>query len=157
MIGLFLLQNCHAAAKVTETAGRHMPHMRFLGTNWCDVQLTFIICVSIVAIALLAIIVLAILCWQRKKLNIAAIQTDVEQIKEQVNLGTNETKSIKDDLKNTNRELEKIKNSPAYQAAALFKDICSMSKNEKGIVDNDIAEKLFVLYQNIKKDYSDNQ
>ena len=138
MIDLFLLQNCHAAAKVTETAGRHMPHMRFLGTNWWDVQLTFIICVTILIVAL--IVTIGIVTWQKEKL-----KAELEDVKKQSE--TDHAALLKD---TANTTLIKEKDHPAF-----FKDICNLSKDKDGIIDDGKAEKLIALYQKFEQNASE--
>lgn len=125
MTSLSLMQNCHAATKVAEMAGSHVPHMRFLGTNWWDVQLTFIICVTILIVAL--IVTIGIVIWQKEKL-----KAELEDVKKQSE--TNYASLLK-----------------KTDYTALFKDICNLSKSKEGIVDDGKAEKLIALYQKFEQ------
>lgn len=164
MNSLFLLQNCHAATKVAEMAGRHMPHMRFLGTNCWDVQITLIICATIVAIAIIVAIILAILYF-KKKLDTQALEKKNKELEEKQEKGntyseTEKTKKIQEELDNTKKELTKLKESPSYQTNqvyALFKEICGLSKDKDGVVDTEVADKLFELYQKVNSSEPDSR
>lgn len=165
MISLFLLQNCHAAAKTAEMAGRHMPHMRFFGTNWWDVHITLIICVAIVVV--ISIVSIAVSCWHKRKLEAQALNLHEDDELKKVGTALTETgtklletetkltkvekelKETKEELKATNKKLEE-----PGETFALFKEICTMSKDMDGIVDNTKAEKLFELYQKMSENSS---
>ena len=138
MISLFLLQNCHAAAKATEMACRHIPHMRFFETTWWDILYIFIICAAIV------LSVLIITSGYKKKLEKLALNEEADKKSKELSEKLAEIDILK-------KELNETKKSPAFQNFALFKEICTTSKNKEGIVDLDTADKLFDLFQKIKE------
>lgn len=137
MISLVFMQNCHTAMKATEMAGRHMPHMRFLGTNWWDVQIAFIICVTIVIIAIIIAIVAS--CWHKRKLEALSNKEKQEQ----------QFKIEKDKAE----QQFKYKELPYIH----FKEICAMTKDKDGNIDCEKAKDLYALYQEMEKEPSANQ
>lgn len=165
MISMFILQNCHAATKAAEMAGRHMPHMRFFGTNWWDVHIALIICVAIVI--LISIVSIAASCWHKRKLEAQALKLHEED--ELMKMGTTLTEvgtklleteakltKVEKELKETKEDLEatKMKLEVTGESFTLFKEICTMSKDMDGIVDDTKAEKLFELYQKMSENNS---
>lgn len=137
MISLVFMQNCHTAMKATEMAGRHMPHMRFFGTNWWDVQIAFIICVTIVIIAIIIAIVAS--CWHKRKLEALSNKEKQEQ----------QFKIEKDKAE----QQFKYKELPYIH----FKEICAMTKDKDGNIDCEKAKDLYALYQEMEKEPSANQ
>ena len=137
MISLVFMQNCHTAMKATEMAGRHMPHMRFFGTNWWDVQIAFIICVTIVIIAIIIAIVAS--CWHKRKLEALSNKEKQEQ----------QSKIEKDKAE----QQFKYKELPYIH----FKEICAMTKDKDGNIDCEKAKDLYALYQEMEKEPSANQ
>lgn len=141
MIDFSLLLDSHVAQKATEMAGRHMPHIRFFGTNWWDVHITLIICVSVVTTIL--IIALAVLRWQKNNKETESVREELEQTKV-------ELEKKEEELKNAEKKLSAMEHDPSVQYYALFKDICNMSKNKEGVVDIVTFQKLFDLFKNYK-------
>lgn len=137
MISLVFMQNCHTAMKATEMAGRHMPHMRFWGTNWWDVQIAFIICVTIVIIAIIIAIVAS--CWHKRKLEALSNKEKQEQ----------QFKIEKDKAE----QQFKYKELPYIH----FKEICAMTKDKDGNIDCEKAKDFYALYQEMEKEPSANQ
>ncbi len=137
MISIVFMQNCHTAMKATEMVGRHMPHMRFLGTNWWDVQIAFIICVTIVIIAIIIAIVAS--CWHKRKLEALSNKEKQEQ----------QFKIEKDKAE----QQFKYKELPYIH----FKEICAMTKDKDGNIDCEKAKDLYALYQEMEKEPSANQ
>ncbi len=137
MISIVFMQNCHTAMKATEMVGRHMPHMRFLGTNWWDVQIAFIICVTIVIIAIIIAIVAS--CWHKRKLEALSNKEKQEQ----------------------QFKIEKDKAEQQFKYQELpyihFKEICAMTKDKDGNIDCEKAKDLYALYQEMEKEPSANQ
>ena len=137
MISIVFMQNCHTAMKATEMVGRHMPHMRFLGTNWWDVQIAFIICVTIVIIAIIIAIVAS--CWHKRKLETLSNKEKQEQ----------------------QFKIEKDKAEQQFKYQELpyihFKEICAMTKDKDGNIDCEKAKDLYALYQEMEKEPSANQ
>lgn len=148
MISLVFMQNCHTAMKATEMAGRHMPHMRFLGTNWWDVQIAFIICVTIVIIAIIIAIVAS--CWHKRKLEALSNKEKQEQ-----------QFKIEKDKKEQQFKIEKDKAEQQFKYKELpyihFKEICAMTKDKDGNIDCEKAKDLYALYQEMEKEPSANQ
>lgn len=141
MISLFIMQNCHAATKAAEMAGRHMPHMRFFGTNWWDVKIAFFICAAITIIAVVFIITQAILAWKKRKLDTLITPT------KKVELEMLQAK-LKAQIEKEKVELQaKIEKEKSELPNVYFKEICTASKNEDGVVDIETVKQLFELYQ----------
>ena len=143
MISFSFLLNSQITEKATEMAGRHMPHIRFWGTNWWDTHIVLIICVTIVIV--IFILAVAALCWQKKKLNALTSKKDVDKNKDDL-------QKKDEELKKVTEELNKLKATQANKNYSLFKDLCNMSRDKEGIVDPKTADSLYVLYQKINKD-----
>lgn len=148
MISIVFMQNCHTAMKATEMVGRHMPHMRFLGTNWWDVQIAFIICVTIVIIAIIIAIVAS--CWHKRKLEVLSNKEKQEQ-----------QFKIEKEKKEQQFKIEKDKAEQQFKYKELpyihFKEICAMTKDKDGNIDCEKAKDLYALYQEMEKEPSANQ
>lgn len=148
MISIVFMQNCHTAMKATEMVGRHMPHMRFLGTNWWDVQIAFIICVTIVIIAIIIAIVAS--CWHKRKLEALSNKEKQEQ-----------QFKIEKEKKEQQFKIEKDKAEQQFKYKELpyihFKEICAMTKDKDGNIDCEKAKDLYALYQEMEKEPSANQ
>lgn len=148
MISIVFMQNCHTAMKATEMVGRHMPHMRFLGTNWWDVQIAFIICVTIVIIAIIIAIVAS--CWHKRKLEALSNKEKQEQ-QFKIEKGKQEQQF----------KIEKDKAEQQFKYKELpyihFKEICAMTKDKDGNIDCEKAKDLYALYQEMEKEPSANQ
>lgn len=138
MISMFILQNCHAATKAAEMAGRHMHHMRFFETTWWDILYIFIICAAVV------LSIFIIISGYKKKLETLASKEEVDRKNQELSKKIAELEAIKNKLTDT-------KESPAFRDLALFREICSTSKNKEGFVELETANKLFELYQKIKE------
>ena len=148
MISIVFMQNCHTAMKATEMVGRHMPHMRFLGTNWWDVQIAFIICVTIVIIAIIIAIVAS--CWHKRKLEALSNKEKQEQ-----------QFKIEKEKQEQQFKIEKDKAEQQFKYKELpyihFKEICAMTKDKDGNIDCEKAKDLYALYQEMEKEPSANQ
>ena len=170
MISIVFMQNCHTAMKATEMVGRHMPHMRFLGTNWWDVQIAFIICVTIVIIALITAIVAS--CWHKRKLEALSNkekqeqQFKIEKEKKEQQFKIEKDKAeqqfkIEKDKAEQQFKIEKDKAEQQFKYKELpyihFKEICAMTKDKDGNIDCEKAKDLYALYQEMEKEPSANQ
>ncbi|MBO7580108.1 MAG: hypothetical protein J6T38_01125 [Bacteroidaceae bacterium] len=158
MISLFILQNCHAAAKTAEMAGRHMPHMRFFGTNWWDVKIAFFICAAITIIAVVFIIAYVIHNWKMRNyllrkadmdMKTIALQAEIEMKKvEQLSNIEKGIEELKAKIEKEKEELKaKIEKEKSELPNVYFKEICNASKNEDGVVNIETVKQLFELYQ----------
>lgn len=169
MISLFILQNCHAAAKTAEMAGRHMPHMRFFGTNWWDVKIAFFICAAITIIAVVFIIAYVIHNWKKRNyllrkadmdMKTIALQAEIEMKKvEQLSNIEKGKEELKAKIEKEKEEMKaKIEKEKVEQQSRIekekselpnvyFKEICNASKNKDGVVDIETVKQLFELYQ----------
>jgi predicted nuclease with TOPRIM domain len=143
-------------ANVVKVVDSSQPFVQETESNWADVEIIKYICLTVVASILLILIFVGIVIWNYNRNNnkenndLQKILSKMEELRPNLDELTKKMKENVDNIKIINKE-----KSSSEKACELLDKISSLAKPKEGITDEVKAEKLFSLYQKIKKNFNE--